>query len=300
MLKRAFFCDTLRGMKLSNFAFLACFFTLGSEAYSQNLDLPCKSQIGRFLKEYKIDTSNPKKKDGVTTYTPSVEPAQKAAYDAALEKAKNVGVPVTRKGFDDVSGPPLYITGYGSDILELWSKSARIEEKKDGLVKIKISGYQKIEASVLNPKTRLNERAVKLVYRENERIIDLKKSGNSCDLAGFQQMKTYVSAECCQKIYDKDLDLCKKRAKGSKEANEGELTKEAKKCITTNRVLETNETFLTDGVQNCRSQSCGGGPRIFASMLPPKSSKPPKPSGQGKKEVDLNDNSANQPIDSNH
>jgi hypothetical protein len=265
-------------MKLSILAVVFCVFTLSSEAYSLNLDLPCGSQIDRFMDAYGIDTSNPQKKDGVTIFKRSVEPSERAAFEAALKKATTEGVPVTRNGFDDVSGPPLYISGYGSDISELWNKSARIEEKAGGIVKIKISGYQKREAWVLNPKTRMNERAVKLVYRENERIIDIKKSGSSCYLDGFQEVKTYVSAECCQKIYDKDLEFCQKRAK------EGDLTKVAKTCITTNGAPETNETYLADGVQNCRRYSCKG-PKIFASMLPPKpssSGSTPKNSNSGK------------------
>lgn len=271
MPRHPFGCDTLRGMKLSNLFLLVFVFFLGSEAFSLNLDLPCQSQIDRFMDAYEIDTTNPQKKDGVTIYRRTVEPAEKAAFEAALKKATTVGVPVTSQGFDDVSGPPLYVSGYGTGLSELWNKSARIEEKAGGIVKIKISGYQKWETWVPNPKTKINQRAVKLVYRENERIIDLKKSGSSCYLDGFQQWRTYVSADCCQRIYDKELEVCQGKAK------EGDLTKIARgqgvpgnQCITTEGKPEFREEFLRDGVLNCRRYSCKGS-KIFASMLPPKS-----------------------------
>jgi len=93
-------------------------------------------------------------------------------------------------------------------------------------------------------------------------------------------VKTYVSSACCQRIYDKALEVCQGKAK------EGDLTKIGRECITTGGQPESSEEYLRDGVQNCRNISCGGGPKIFASMLPPKSS------GQGKKENNSNSGSA--------
>lgn len=242
-----------------------------------NLDLPCKSQIDRFLSAYEIYSDNPTKNGTVTTFKPQIDPATRSAYDAALKKATTTGVPfLLNHAAREATGAPLYISGLGGDVPDLWGKVVTIEEKADGLVKIKISGYAKREAWVYNPKTRLNDRGVKLEYRSNLRIIDFKKSGKTCYLDGFQKYKTYVSAECCQQIYDKDALYCKNKAK------EGDLTRVAKSCVTTTGKPEFLEENLADGVTSCRRYDCKG-PKIFASMLAPK----PNSTGQkGTKNLD--------------